>query len=302
MERETILKVGLALVLVALVLGVGFWYLFITVPAVTPTELDAKSPYPSDSTTDSYTLDVNVSAQSLTNESDWSQWETIVRYNGSTNEKFGRLITSSPRRNLSLTEYHRYSGNATEKYTRYQSSATTEFRTRVSQIHDDLDPRTETLQVDNATQTYYHFETETGRGELGMGRVRVGVVTLPAYEQSGTTTVDGQLVTKYVPVDGWVDIDGSTDATPEAYISDTAGGVYVSNATGRIVRANVSFTSKRTEMRIGRWLGSTGTRIHIRLTVIQSGKTSTIQPKWIDEFNVSTETRQSAYQVGRQEQ
>jgi hypothetical protein len=283
MERRTILKIGCALFLVGLVCSAGFWYLFVDTPAVAPTELDAKSPYPPDTTADSYALVANASTRSLSNESDWSRWETTVRYDGSTNEKFGRLTSSSPRRNVSIEAYHRYVGNTTEEYARYRSSVRAVFRERISSIRDDLDPRTEALRVDNGTRTYYHYERESGQRDLGMGQIRTGLVVLPPYERAGATTVDGRNVTKYVPVDGWVDMAGSSDVAPEAYVSDTAGAVYVSRATGRIVRANLSFTSKRTEIRIGRWLGTTGTRIHVRLSVTRPVETASVQPGWVTE-------------------
>jgi hypothetical protein len=283
MERETILTVVAGALLVVLLLSGGSWYLFLDTPASTPTDLDAKPPYPSEASVDAYTVSANASRQSLTNESDWSQWATVVRYESASNAKYGRLTTASPRRNVSIEAYHRAVGDHTERFERYHSTATDEFQYRTSTVRDDLDPQTESLRVINDTQTYYHFERIDRQDDLGMGNVRIGVVVLPPYEEVGTTTVDGRTVTKYVPVTGWVDIAGDRDEAPEAFVYDTTGAVYVSRSTGPVMQADVAFSTKRTEMRIGRWVGTTGNRIHIRLAVTRAVTSAPLEPEWVTQ-------------------
>ena len=293
MNRRVVLAIAFFILCVAIILSAGFWYLFLDIPTVRASELDAKPPYPPDSAPESYVLVANASSRELTNVSDWSQWETMVRYNGATDEKFGRLTSSTPRRNISIEVYHRYVGNGTEMYSRYRSSKTAEFEARISHIRDDLDPQTEKLLVENQTQTYYHYEWNSENRELGMRTVRLSSALLPPYERAGTTSIDGQEVARYVPVNGWVDMTGSTDTAPEAYVSHTAGSVYVARSTDRIVRANISFVSKRTEMRVGRWFGEAGTRANISLTLDRSIEISNIQPEWVADldFRIPNMTR-----------
>lgn len=284
MDRPRVARAGLAVVVVAIIVAAGIWFLFLDTPAIAESDLDATTPDPTVASAPSeFRMTVEVRSHSA-GGSERANWSAGVVYDGDARERLAWLH-SRARDDVSIVHYQRYSHNRTHNFLRYHTSDSEAFDHRVESIRDDLDPERETLRVDDTAQVYEYYR-EGARSEFEVVPDRLpplGFLHRIPFEYDGETTFGGEAVEKYVPVSGWVQLRGSVDDGPEAYISDTSGVVYVSEESGTIVRANVSFTSKRTDVRAGRWLGDGGNRGRFTLTVSDEIDDRELAPEWTEE-------------------
>ena len=259
-------RVGLAaagVLLVAIAGGAAGWYLFLDAPAVTPSELEATPPTPTVETAPpAFTMTASVEARAVDGGPVRANWSAGVAYDGATGERLGWLHT----REVSIVEYQRREANATYTAVRYHADDPEAFDRRVASVREDLAAGA-TLDV-NATAQTYESHRVGARGEFAVVPDRLppfGFLRQIPFERAGTTTYAGETVERYLPVDGWIRTPGSVDDRPDAYVSATGGMVAVSPASGNLVRANVTFTERRADVRAGRWLGEGGTRTRVRL-------------------------------------
>ena len=117
----------------------------------------------------------------------------------------------------------------------------------------------------------------------------LGFIRAIPFEHAGSTTYKGDAVKKYVPENGWVETTGNVDDGSDWYISNSGGVVYVSKESGNIVRVDVSFTSKRTYIRTGKWVEEDGDQGHITLTVREEPDDEELRPEWATESTFDEE-------------
>lgn len=265
MRRVTLLKAGLAAVVVVAVGTAGVWYLFVDTPSATDDDLNATTPpLETSSPPQRYTVSANVTVRSLSNDSERSAWSVGSAYDAETGQHRRWLYSSTPRRILSETTYQHYENDTTITYTRYRTTD-------------------ETLRVENDSRTYYHRERESGRRlDTGIGNVPLGPIYAIPYERTGTTTFEGATVETYAPIDGWVDTSDA-DTDPDTYVYDTDGRVYVDPETGWILRADLRLSMRRTEMRAGRWFGQESKRIHLKYRFDTALEETPLRPAWVTE-------------------
>lgn len=293
MNRKGWILVGVTALLVVTVPSAGIWYLFIDTPAITGSDLNATTPDPAVSTAPpQFAMTVEVENRPLENGSERTSWSAGVLYDADANERLGWRHSTGPANTVSTAWSQRHWPDGTHNVIRYHNTDNEAFTRRVGSIRTDLDDETETLRVDNGSQTYRYYRAGE-RSEFDVvdrPMPPLAFVHVVPYKYDGTTTVDGAEVERYVPVEGWVERPGSVaDDGADTYISNTSGAVYVSRETGTIVHADVSFTSKRTDIRAGRWFGDDGTRVHYTLSVRETVDPDEVRPEWVAEV-LSEET------------
>lgn len=286
MNRKRVVTAGVVVLAVSVVVGTGIWFLFVDTPSITGSDLNATTPDPTLATAPSqFTMTVEVTSRSLDDESERTNWSAGVVYDADSRERLGWLRSTTSDDEVSIVHYQRYSRNATHDFIRYHNSDTEAFDNRVESIRADLDPDTEALSVNETSRTYEYYRNGT-KSEFEVVPDLIpplGFLRAIPFEHEGTTTFEGDDVEKYVPVNGWVKTTGSVDDGPDWYISNTSGAVYVSKESGNIVRADVSFTSKRTDVRAGKWFGESGNRGHVTLSVREELDDDELRPEWADE-------------------
>ncbi|MUV85167.1 hypothetical protein GJ631_00860 [Natronomonas sp. CBA1123] len=203
-------------------------------------------------------------------------------YDSDAEERLGWLNSTIEDGEVSMGQYQRYSQNATQEYNRYHHPESDAFDSRVDSIRDDLDPETESLSVNDTSQTYVHYRKRPQSAFEVVPELMppLGFIDRVPFEHDGSTTFRGNRVERYVPTSGWVQTPGTVDDDPDWYISNTSGELYVNKATGHIVHVNVSLTSKRTAIRAGKWFADSGDRIQIRLTVREDVRDGDLRPVW----------------------
>lgn len=284
MRRVTLLKAGLAAAVVVAVGTAGVWYLFVDTPSVTDGDLNATTPpLETSSPPQRYTVSANVTVRSLSNDSERSAWSVGSAYDAETGQHRRWLYSSTPRQNFSETTYQHYENDTTITYTRYRTTDEAAFRRRVASVRDDRNTGNETLRIENDSRTYYHREGESGRRlDTGIGNVPLGPIYAIPYERTGTTTFEGATVETYAPIDGWVDTSDA-DTDPDTYVYATDGRVYVDPETGWILRADLRLSTKRTEMRAGRWFGQEGERTRLEYRFDTALEETPLRPAWVTE-------------------
>jgi len=286
MNQQLVLKAGVVGLVVSVAVGTGIWFLFVDSPPLTESDLNATTPDPTISTAPSqFTMTVEVTSRSLDEGSEQTNWSAGVTYNADSQERLGWLNSTSSDGDVSIVHYQRYSHNATQNFIRYYNSDPDEFDDRVDSIRDDLDPETETLTVNDRSHTYVYSRTGA-KSEFEVVPDLIpplGFMQTIPFEHDGTTTFEGNDVEIYRPVHGWGTAMGSVDDDPNWYISNTSGVVYVSEESGNIVRADVSTTSTRTDIRAGKWFGDRGDRAHITLSIREELTDDELRPKWATE-------------------
>lgn len=287
MDRRALLSVMIAIVVLVIVVVTAGWWLFVDTPAITPSELSATTSDPAVADAPA-ALSITIEARSrgLEDGTVEANWSAAVRFDASDGERIGRLSSSDDRGEVEITHYQRLDGDQTHNVIEYHSTDAEQFARRVQSIREDLEPRTETLEVDEEAQTYrYYREGERSEFEVVPDLLPpLGFIQVLPFERAGSTTYDGESVARYVPVDGWRELPGSVaDDGPDVYLSRTSGVLYVEEEAGDIVYANVSFTSKRTDRRAGRWLGDAGSRGQFRLVVRKELDHRGLEPAWTDE-------------------
>lgn len=285
MDRDRIATAVLVVLAVAGIAAAGVWYLVVDTPPVAGSDLNATTPDPTVETAPAeFAMSVEVRSHSV-DGSEESCWTAGVVYDADARERVGWLNSTDPDGDVVITHYQRYTSNATHNYVRYHASDPEQFRGRVEPIRKDLDPGTETLRVDEAARTYEYYREEP-RSEFEIvprGVFYAGFVHAIPFERTGVTTLDGKAMEKYVPVDGWTRTTGSVTDGPDTYISNTSGALYVDEQTGNIVRADVSLTSKRTDVRAGAWFGDGGSRVRFSLSVHEEIDDEGLKPEWAKE-------------------
>jgi len=254
-------------------------------PARTESELNATTPDPTVATAPSeFTMTVAVRSHSLEDGTEQANWSAGVMYDADDRERVGWLHSTGQGEPLSITHYRNYTANRTHNFVEYHNADREEFARRVGTIRADFDEETETLRVDNGSRTYRHYrKRERSEFEVVPDVLpSLGFIQAIPFEYDGTTTWNGRAVERYRPVNGWTKVTASADDSPDTYVSNTSGALYVSRETGNIVRANVSTTSKRTDVRAGRWFGDGGSRNHFTLTVREDADDA-LRPDWTRE-------------------
>lgn len=291
MRRVTVLKGGLLVCLAALTLAGGCWYLFLDTPSVTESELEAEpvAVTPAESPA-AYSITASIQSRALTDRSEYTHWEVGSRYANRSGEYYAWRRTNNPSQNLSVAEYQQYENESTVSYTRFRSTDRDVFTARLEAVRSDVRSGNGSLWVRNGTRTYVHRERTAGR-HLDVGGVepRIRFLYILPYERAGTATRNGETVDRYVPTSGWVEGLGSTDDEPDRYVFDTSGTVLVDSDSGRIVDADLAFSSRRAEVRAGRWFDDGGRRARISYTFEESVDTAAVRPAWAtdDRFDGS---------------
>ncbi|MCY4732463.1 hypothetical protein KY092_18130 [Natronomonas gomsonensis] len=283
MKRNRLLKAGLAVLVVTVVVVAGLWFLFVATPSPTESDLNATTPDPNLSTAPpEFTMTAAVTTQAIEEPSDTTNWSARVMYDSDAEERLGWLNSTIEDGEVSMGQYQRYSQNATQEYNRYHHPESDAFDSRVDSIRDDLDPETESLSVNDTSQTYVHYRKRPQSPFEVVPELMppLGFIDRVPFEHDGSTTFRGNRVERYVPTSGWVQTPGTVDDDPDWYISNTSGELYVNKATGHIVHVNVSLTSKRTAIRAGKWFAEGGDRIQIRLTVREDVRDDDLRPAW----------------------
>ncbi|MDZ7730913.1 MAG: hypothetical protein U5K37_08430 [Natrialbaceae archaeon] len=289
MNRTLLVGAGIGLFVMMVFALTGTWYLVLDTPAATPSELEASPPhYTTETAPAAFTLTVEARSVSLGDGTEVANWTVGIAYNASTGERLAWRTASGPGPTVDTIEYQRRVGNRTLTFLRYHTSDRERFRVDGGDTQAEY-PNT-SLVVDSPNQTYRH---------AWMGPAEAFTVTptqLPTlsflqtipFTHSGSDTYDGRAVEVYVPQDGWTDTPGQTNRKgPETALSETTGELYVRRATETIVYANLSVTSKRTDRRIGRYVGDPGTREHITLRVRESVDPS-LRPDWASNESFRT--------------
>lgn len=289
MNRKRTMTAGVVVLVVLIGIGVGTWFLFVDTPSITESDLNATTPDPTISTAPSqFSLVAEFTSRSLSGGAIQANWSTGVRYDADSRARLSWLRSTTSDYEESIVQYQRYSSNATLTVVRYHASDPEEFEYRVESVRGDLDPETETLIVTKPSHTYEYYR----KGPRSEAEVVPNLIpqlyfvqTIP-FEHDGTTTIRGHEVEKYVPRNGWVETIGSVDDSPDRYISNTSGVMYVSQETGHIIQADVSFTSKRTDIRAGKWVGDGGNRGHLTIAVREELDDEELRPEWanVSEF------------------
>jgi hypothetical protein len=286
MNRRGLVLAGVGALVVVTVASVGIWYLFLDTPALTGSDLNATTPDPTVSTAPSeFTMSVEARTVSLADGTDVSNWSAGVLYNADASEVLAWRNETGSNSNTSIVRYQRYTENRTQIFTRTHTADSEAFTAGVESVHRDIDPETDTLHVDNETQTY-RYDREAERSAFTIVGYPIPLfefLHVIPFEYDGTTTVDGEQMERYVPVNGWVELPGSVDGEPDRYITNTSGALYVNRETGNVVSADVSFTSKRTDMRAGKWLSDDERRTQFTISVRNELDTDELAPDWANE-------------------
>lgn len=292
MQRDRVVSAVLIGLVVVLILVAGIWWLFLDTPPVTGSELNSTTPDHTVSTAPpEFTMRVEVQSRSLDDASEQANWSAGVLYNSDAGERLGWLRSTAPDRTITITHYQRYTDARTHNYIKYHNSDTEQFTRRVGSIREDLDRDTETLHVDNTSQTYtYYREGDREEFEVMPDQIPpLGFIHTIPFRHAGTTTVNGTRVEKYEPVNGWTERQGSVaDDGPDTHISNTSGELSVSADSGNVIHVDVSFRSIRTDVRAGKWFGDSGNRVHISLSVRKAINEEDLEPEWVN--SVSQET------------
>jgi hypothetical protein len=284
MQRNRVVSIMLVTCVLSLGLIVGIWWLFLATPAVTDSELNATTPdYTVSTAPQQFEMRVEVESRSL-DDNESANWSAGVLYDRESQQRLGWLHSTEPDRTVTITQYQRYSGNHTHNYIRYHNSEPKQFSRRVRTLRDDIDTKTESIYVNNESQTYtYYREGDRDDFEVMPDQIPpLGFLHTIPYRYVGTRSVNGTTVEKYEPVDGWTEIRSSVaDDGPDTYISDTSGQVYVSPNSKNIIHIDVTFRSTRTDVRAGRWFGNSENRIHISLSVQNAIDENQLKPEWV---------------------
>jgi len=106
MKRNRLLKAGLAVLVVTIVVAAGLWFLFVATPPTTESDLNATTPEPTVSTAPpEFTMTAAVTARSMEEPSDTTNWSAGVMYDADAEERLGWLNSTDADGKVSMGQF-----------------------------------------------------------------------------------------------------------------------------------------------------------------------------------------------------